>query len=147
MKGAVKIKIDIMPDNLYRRIYIGYENDVSCSEFISVPTSPVKFNHSFIINAIKIEPKLYNIINQLNIAITIIGKDIDVCIGFAVEGSIIEVKGIANLVVNGNIKIGRNVTKNILDDLCELREELSAFNGFSKISEKIKSVMGVDLKK
>lgn len=147
IKDAVMVRAQVMPDNLWRQIHIGYDGDAAYSSFILIPKSPVSFNHSFTVSAIKINPELYNHINKLNTAISVMCTSIDSCIGFAIANDTDGVKKIADMIVNGNIENNSNIARNAVNSICVFSKELSVFNGFPKASKKIKSAIGIDLEK
>lgn len=143
IKNAVKVKIEIMPGNMWRQIQIEC-GDIECNPSLLIPTSPVKFNHSFTVSAIKIDPDFYQYINQLNIAIDVMSKSLDVCIGSAVENDVDKVKIIADFMVNGNIEKNIHMTKYMINAISVFKNEMSGFKDFPEVSAKIKSTIGID---
>ncbi|HID8089166.1 TPA: hypothetical protein ACXIFC_003296 [Proteus mirabilis] len=139
LEGAKKIKVDIMPDKLWRQIQIGYSSDnvLAYSEFMMIPSSPMPFDHYFIAEIIKIAPDDFHTINMLNTSITTMCKNIDSCIGYATNGDISRLNCLAELMINGSPTSGRNLVKRILKCLYEFHDEMSDFSGYDELLLKI----------
>ncbi len=145
LEGAEKVKVDIMPDKLWRQIQIGYlsDNALTYSEFMMIPSSPTPFDHYFIAEIIKIAPDDFHTINMLNTSITTMCKNIDLCIGYATNDDMGRLKCLAELMINGSPKSGRNLVKEILKSLYEFHDEMSGFSGYNKLLLKINKQYGI----
>ncbi|MDD9338292.1 MAG: hypothetical protein PV362_01215 [Providencia heimbachae] len=143
LKDSVRVKLEVMPDNLWRQLHIGYDQDNGAySQFVMIPNSPTMFDHAFITNAIKLNKDIFDLINMLNQAAIAMCKGVDSCIGSAIDNDVSRTRCIVSLMVDGNPASGRNIVKNILKGIHPLQKEMSTFGGYSKLSKKINNQYG-----
>nr|ELR5208440.1 hypothetical protein [Providencia rettgeri] len=147
MEGMTKIKIDIMPRELWRQVKIGYSKDSSSSsysKFLMVPVEPNIIGHEFIVNAIQLEPTIFNDINMLNQSMLTLNTYIDSCIGYILNETPSGAVTIARLVADGNQPNGTNVMMEMLKIIYKFRKEMSNFVGFESLYSKINSHYNID---
>lgn len=137
--NATKVKLDIMPDNFWRQINIAYKIDGFdvYSEFIMIPDRSNVIDNLFMMNAIKMDPELFNVINMLNRSILSMRKSIDSCMGSAMENNVDKLIFYSNLMISGIKENGHNLVEIILSEISCLKNEMSVYDEYQSIVRKI----------
>ncbi|WP_323084479.1 hypothetical protein, partial [Providencia alcalifaciens] len=146
LKGMVEIKIEVMPKELWRQVKIYCQKDGNDPhpKILMVPAEPNMIGHEFIVNAIKLDPSIYNNINMLNQCMLTLNTYIDSCIGFISNNEPKKVVTIARLVADTNQVNGKNLVVGMLKILYFFREDMSNFIGFESLYSKINSHYNID---